>query len=179
MENNKQILLHACCGICAGYPIEFLKNEGYEVVVYFYNPNLDTLSEYNKRLDALKILCDSKNCKLIAEPYDNNEFLVAIKGLENEPEGGARCPKCFEIRLKKTFEKSQELKINEFSTTLTVSPHKNFELISQIGKKISDKFLAIKCKKNDGFLKTNKISKELELYRQNYCGCNLGKKKGE
>ena len=170
---SKKIFLHACCGICAGYPIEFLKNEGYEVIVYYCNPNIDTQEEFDKRLDALQHLCKKEKCELIVEPYNHDEFLNFIKGLEYEPEGGKRCRKCFELRLKKTYKKSLELGIQFFTTTLPVSPHKNFEIIKSIGEKISPNFISYNFKKADGFLKTNNIAKELNLYRQNYCGCNL------
>ena len=170
---NKKILLHACCGICAGYPIEFLKNEGYEVVVYYCNPNIDTQEEFDRRLEALKTLCKKEQCELIVEPYNHESFMNFIKGLEDEPEGGKRCSKCFELRLKQTYEKSVSLGIKYFTTTLPVSPHKNFEVIKSIGEKISSDFIPYNFKKADGFLKTNTIAKELNLYRQNYCGCNL------
>jgi len=172
MKNNS-ILLHACCGICAGYPIQYLKNEGYNVVVYYCNPNIDTQEEFDKRLEALKTLCEKEQCELTVEPYNHWEFLNFIKGFENEPEGGKRCPKCFELRLTHTYKKSTELGINYFTTTLPVSPHKNFETIKSIGEKISPNFIPFNFKKADGFLKTNNIAKELNLYRQNYCGCDL------
>jgi len=175
MKNKNDILLHACCGICAGYPIEYLKNEGYNVIVYYYNPNIDTEEEFDKRLEALKTLCDKEVCPLIVEPYSHEEFLNHIKGLENEPEGGKRCPKCFELRLLQTHKKALELGINHFTTTLPVSPHKNFEIIKCIGEKISSDFIPFNFKKADGFLKTNNIAKNLNLYRQNYCGCGLNR----
>lgn len=177
---NKKILLHACCGICSGYPIKLLKEMGYEVIVYFCNNNFDTQEEYNKRLEAEKTLCEYLDTKLIIEQYNPQIYLDYIKGLENEPEGGKRCLKCFELRLKETAKKCMELKITDFTTSMIISPHKNFKNLSIIGENVAKEyglnFAGIDFKKKDGFLKTNKISKELNLYRQNYCGCIFAKK---
>jgi len=176
-QRENKILLHACCGICSAYPIKLLKDKGYEVVVYFYNPNIYPLSEYQKRLEAEKTLCKAFNVELIEEIYDENEFLRHVKGYEDCPEKGARCPLCFELRLQKTAETAKKLGIKNFTTSIVISPHKNFALLSDIGKKIAQaeglNYLDIDFKKQDGFLKTNKISKELNLYRQNYCGCRF------
>ena len=186
MEPNKdnRILIHACCGICSGYPISLLKEMGYEPVVYFCNPNLDTKEEYERRLEAQKIVCIYHWVDLIAEEYRHEEFLEAAKGLEGEPERGKRCDKCIELRLRQAGKKAVELGINTFTTSLVISPHKNFEKITKIGETISDelaptslKYLPLDFKKKDGFLKTNILSKELGIYRQNYCGCEFAKRK--
>lgn len=180
MEQNK-ILLHACCAICSGYPIKLLKEMGYEPVVFFCNPNLDSKEEFNRRLDAQKELCSHYKVDLIIDEYRPEVYLDYIKGLENEPERGKRCDKCIELRLLKTAQKASELGIKTFTTSLTISPHKNFEKIHSIGEKYALEFNLIypelNFKKKDGFLKTNKISKELNLYRQNYCGCIFAKNK--
>lgn len=153
---------------------------GYEVIVYFCNNNFDTLDEYNKRLDAQVKLCNYLGVELITEPYTPQIYLDYVKGLESEPEGGKRCIKCFELRLKATAQKAKELGINLFSTAMIISPHKNFKNLCMVGDRIADEygleFLGIDYKKNDGFLKTNRLSKELGLYRQNYCGCSFAKK---
>ena len=179
-ENNK-ILLHACCGICSGYPISLLQEEGYVPVVYFCNPNLDTEEEFNRRLEAQQKVCSHFGVELIVEPYNHKEFLDFVKGLENEPERGARCDKCIKLRLTKAFQKAKELGIKQFTTSLVISPHKNFEKITEIGRTVADglEYIAIDFKKKDGFLKTNKLSKDLGLYRQNYCGCEFGKQRGD
>lgn len=175
MKNNNKVLLHACCAICSGYPIENLRELGYEPVIYFYNPNIQPEEEYEKRLDAQKKLCKNLNCELIIEDYDTKEYEKEVIGLTNEPEGSTRCHKCFSLRLSKTAQVAKKLKLNSFTTSIVISPHKNFKLISELGKTISEKYdinyLNIDFKKKDGYLKTNKISRELELYRQNYCGC--------
>ena len=105
------------------------------------------------------------------------EFYKSAEGLENEPEKGKRCSKCFELRLRKTAELCKKLGINLFTTSIVISPHKNFQKLSEIGRKIAEEYnltyIDIDFKKKDGFLKTNKISKELGLYRQNYCGCKF------
>ena len=200
-KNKNKILIHACCGICSGYPIALLKDMGYQPVVYFCNPNLDTKEEFEKRLEAQKVVCMYHWVDLIVEEYNHEEFLSVAAGLENEPERGKRCDKCIELRLKKAAIKAKELGISKFTTSLVISPHKNFEKITQIGKSVSAEienlhqnglpsaspleylpleylpleYLPLDFKKKDGFLKTNKLSKELGIYRQNYCGCEFAK----
>lgn len=178
MEQKKdKIVLHACCGICSGYPVSSLIDAGYQVVVYFYNPNIYPTEEYQKRLDAERTLCKHFGCELIEAEYNPQEFYEVAKGLEKEPERGKRCDKCFELRLKKTAEFAKSRGIKSFTTSIVISPHKNFQKLSEIGQNIAQEkdleFLAIDFKKKDGFLKTNKISKDLGLYRQNYCGCKF------
>lgn len=176
-RDNSKILLHACCGICSAYPVSFLKDAGYEVVVYFYNPNIYPDVEYQKRLEAEKILCENSGVELLVEEYNQEEFFDYVKGFETEPEKGLRCDKCFELRLMKTANKAKELGIENFTTSIVISPYKNFQKLSTIGEEIASKtginFLAIDFKKKDGFLKTNKIANSLSLYRQNYCGCKF------
>ena len=194
-KNKNKILIHACCGICSGYPIGLLKDMGYVPVVYFSNSNLDTSEEFNRRLEAQKTVCDYHNVELIIEEYNHEEFLACVSGLENEPERGKRCDKCIELRLSQAAKKSKELGINLFTTSLVISPHKNFEKISAIGKTVAaeignlpDKYLPLleylppleylplDFKKKDGFFKTNKLSRELGIYRQNYCGCEFSRR---
>ena len=178
-QNENKILLHSCCAICSGYPISLLKEEGFIPVVYFCNPNLDTEEEFNLRLDAQRKLCEYYNVELIIEPYRPNDYLNYVSGLENEPEKGRRCVKCIELRLLKAAEKARDIGIKFFTTSLSISPHKNFNMIKYVGEyagnKYGVKFLPYDFKKKDGFLKTNKISKGLNLYRQNYCGCKFAK----
>lgn len=175
MENK--ILLHACCGICSSYPVLQLREMGYEPVVYFYNPNIYPDLEYQKRLDAEKRLCEYHKCELIIEKYDQSEFYDEVKGLENEPERGKRCDICFGLRLKRTAQKAKDLNIEHFTTSIVISPHKDFQKLTEIGENIAKeyalKYLAVDFKKKDGFLKTNKIANSLNLYRQNYCGCEF------
>jgi len=177
INSSKKILLHACCGICSGYPISLLQDMGYSVVVYFYNPNIYPEEEYKKRLEAEKKLCAHFGCELIIGNYETDIYYKFVKGYENEPEKGARCDKCFELRLDKSAQKAKELGIHEFTTSMPISPHKSYEKLTKIGQRIASKYhleyLALNFRKNDGFLKTNQISKELDLYRQKYCGCKF------
>ena len=176
-QKNNKILIHACCGICSGYPISLLKEMGYEPVVYFCNPNLDTKEEFERRLEAQKIVCMYHWVDLIIEEYRHEDFLRVANGLENEPERGRRCDECIRLRLKKTAEKARELGITKFTTSLVISPHKNFAKITRIAEELAGdlEYIAIDFKKKDGFLKTNTLSKKLGIYRQNYCGCEFSK----
>ena len=150
---------------------------GYQVYSYFYNPNIYPDLEYQKRLEAEKILCKHLGCELIVEEYEPDKYFDYVKGLENEPEKGKRCDKCFEMRLIKTAEFAKANNIENFTTSIVISPHKSFAKLTSIGNEIAQKYnlnyLAIDFKKKDGFLKTNKLSRELGLYRQNYCGCKF------
>lgn len=180
-DEVKKILLHACCGICSGDPIRQLRNLGYEPVVYFYNPNIDTKEEFDRRLEAQKTVCDFFNTELIVETYCPSEYINVVQGYENEPEHGKRCILCFKLRLLKSAYKAKELGINYFTTSMVISPHKDFELLSKIGFDIAShidnlEYVSVNFKKKDGFLKTNQLAKELKLYRQNYCGCKFAKR---
>ena len=158
-----------------------LKDLGYEVVSYFYNPNIFPSDEYNKRLNSHRKLCNYFGIELIEGEYNTEAFYSTSKGLEQEPEKGVRCNKCFELRLLETAKLAKNLNINEFTTTIVISPHKNFAKLTLLGeniaKEIGINYKAIDFKKQDGFLKSNQISKELDLYRQNYCGCEFSIRK--
>lgn len=177
MQTKGKIVLHTCCAICSGYPVSYLQDAGYQVIAYFYNPNIYPQEEYTKRLEAQKILCEHSNCKLVEGEYKPDEYYEFVKGFENEPEKGARCDKCFELRLRKTAEFAKSIGVDTFTTSIVISPHKSYEKLTEIAVKIAQEYglnyLAVNFKKNDGFLKTNKISKELGLYRQKYCGCKF------
>lgn len=177
MQKKDRIILHACCAICSAYPVSYLKDAGYSVTVYFYNPNIYPDTEYQKRLEAEKNLCKHFGVNLIEGEYDKESFYECAKGLENEPEKGKRCIECFKLRLERTAKFAKENGYENFTTSIVISPHKNFALLSTLGKEISERYnlnyLDIDFKKKDGFLKTNKIAKELCLYRQNYCGCQF------
>lgn len=179
VQKENKILLHACCAICSAYPISLLKEIGYEVVVYFCNPNIDSRDEFDKRLEAQMILCRHLGAELVVEEYKPQDYLDYVRGLEQEPEKGARCDKCILLRLKQTAQKATELGFKEFASSLIISPHKNLEKIIDIGKDVAKdfglKYSEINFRKQDGFLKTNLITKELGLYRQNYCGCKFAK----
>ncbi len=169
---KKNILLHICCGVCSGWAIEKLQNEGYCVTGFFFNPNIQPEEEYEKRLFSARKAAEFRQVEFLTGEYAPDKWLQHIQGLENEPEGGQRCEACFRFRLEEAWRKAQELKISCFTTTLTISPHKNFELIRRIGKTLSPEgFCAYNFKKEDGFKKSQNFSREHDLYRQNYCGC--------
>lgn len=177
---KQKLLLHACCGPCATFVIESLKDE-FDISVFFYNPNIYPAQEYEKRLSAIKKFCDDKKVHLIEGNYNHEGWLNMVKGLENEPEGGERCVSCFELRLCVAADFASENGFDIFTTTLSVSPHKNFKSISQIGKELEKecgiRFLDRDFKKDDGFKRSIELSKEHSLYRQDYCGCEFALKK--
>ncbi len=174
-NSGKKVLVHCCCGICAGYPLDMLKSEELEPVAYFYNPNIYPEIEYKNRLGAMQALCLDNGVKLIEAEYNNEFYEEEMSEFRDFEEGSERCLKCFEIRLRQTCDYAKKNGFLIFTTTLSVSPHKNFENIKAIAEKLANeynlKFLDYNFKKKDGFLKTIQKSKALNLYRQNYCGC--------
>ena len=177
-SGKNKLLLHACCAPCSSSCIERLK-EYFDITVYFYNPNMDSEKEYNLRAEEQKRLCQIMQVDCVIEKYNKEEFLSVVTGLENEREGGARCVKCFDMRLDKTAEYALKNGFNYFTTTLTVSPLKNADLLNKIGAKISSEkgvaFLHTDFKKQNGYKRSIELSKEYSLYRQNYCGCEFSK----
>lgn len=180
---KKKILLQSCCAPCSTAVIERLAND-YDITILYYNPNIYPEEEYVKRkneeLKYIDILHKTKpeiNIDFLDCDYDNITFYNAVKGLENEREGGARCAVCFKVRLEKTAILAKEKGYQVFGTTLTVSPHKNAELINAIGKslekEIGVEFLESNFKKQNGYKRSVELAKENELYRQNYCGCEF------
>jgi len=170
-ESIKKILLHICCATCAGYVIKKLQESRFNVTAFFYNPNIHPKSEYVRRLVDVKNYCLKNNINFIETGYNLDNWLEKIKGLENEPEGGKRCERCFEIRLSKTAELVENNNFDFFSTTLTISPHKNAEVINKIGKDLSDRFYVVDWKKQNGFKCACEIAKQEGFYKQSYCGC--------
>jgi predicted adenine nucleotide alpha hydrolase (AANH) superfamily ATPase len=172
----KRVLLHICCGICSSWAIEKLKLDGFQVSGFFYNPNIQPKEEYDRRLAVAHNVANFHGIELLTGAYEQDKWQQQIKGLEDEPEGGKRCEACFKLRLEETFRKARELAIENFTTTLTISPHKNFESIKFAGESISAmSFLPYNFKKEDGFKKSMSFSREHDLYRQDYCGCLFSK----
>jgi len=179
-KNNltPRLLLHSCCAPCSTYIIEYL-SQYFSITIFFYNPNIHPATEYYKRLNEQKRLIEEFPVKnkinIIEGKYEPEVFFEEGKGLENEPEGGKRCLKCFYLRLNKTAKKAQELDIPYFTTTLTISPHKNAVAINQIGNEIANRYqlhyLFSDFKKKNGFKRSIILSDQYGLYRQNYCGC--------
>ncbi|MCP4652208.1 MAG: epoxyqueuosine reductase QueH [Candidatus Omnitrophica bacterium] len=168
----KKVLLHICCGVCALHAIDRLKEDGFLVWGLFFNPNIYPHQEYQKRLDSCRCLKDLKSIELIEEQYLAQDWLDLCQGFEKEPENGRRCLLCYAMRLERTYELAKASKFDCFTTTLTISPHKNSRIINEMGNKIGgDYFLACDFKKEDGFKKTIELAKQNNFYRQNYCGC--------
>ena len=181
LEYKPNLLLHSCCGPCSTQVLSFLAPY-FNITVLYYNPNIEPFSEYEKRKqEQIRFIKEfnHSNITFLDCDYDNNAFTEAVKGLENEKEGGARCPVCFRVRLEKTARVAKEKKYDFFGTTLTVSPHKNSKQINLIGHALEQrynvKFLYSDFKKKDGYKKSIELSKQYNLYRQNYCGCNYGR----
>ena len=174
-----RLLLQVCCAPCFAGSIDYL-TEHFAVTAFFYNPNIQPKEEFNIRLDALKqLIVQYPSVKLVVPKQDEDEYLAFVKGLENEQEGGGRCTACFNLRLEKTaqFMRDNKGDYDYFATTLTVSPHKNAKIINEIGNKVGEKhnvqYLDSDFKKKDGFLRSIRKSKKLNLYRQDYCGCSF------
>lgn len=186
LTNKPTLLLHSCCGPCSSYCIEALIKH-FDITVLWHNPNIQPKSEYDLRLEnQIKLIKEFEQqgkISLIEIPYDENQFFSKIKGLEKEKEGGKRCEECFKIRLEQAAEIAKEQNFDYFTTTLTVSPHKNAPLINEIGflmaEKYNVKFLPSDFKKKNGYKRSIELSKQFDLYRQNYCGCIFSINKAE
>ncbi len=182
LNGTPSLLLHSCCGPCSSYVLEVL-TQHFNVTLLYYNPNIYPESEYYKRYDEQKKIIEKMPfihpVKIMECSYDENEFLSAAKGYENEREGGSRCEKCFILRMKKTAQLAAENGFDFFTTTLSVSPHKNAPLLNKIGEELSReysvKFLYADFKKKEGYKRSIELSKKYELYRQDYCGCRFSK----
>ena len=155
----------------------------FDVTLFFYNPNIWPIEEYDKRKDALFTLLDrmgyTQKVPILECEFDNTVFNDAVLSLHNEPEGGARCSVCYEIRLRETALRAKVEKFDIFTTTLSVSPHKKSVLLNEIGNRLSKEigieYFEADFKKRDGYKRSVEISKEHEIYRQNYCGCEFSK----
>lgn len=183
-QKAAKLLLHSCCAPCSSYVLETL-SDFFNITVFYYNPNISPVDEYELRKREQKRLIESLNFKNHVDfldcDYEDYKFKKMSKGLENEPERGKRCFKCYELRLRKTALTAKNLDYDFFTTTLTVSPYKNADWINQIGEKLSKdfevKFLNSDFKKNDGYKRSIELSKKYNLYRQNFCGCSFSKVK--
>ena len=173
-----RLLLHVCCAPCSSYCLEYL-SQYFEITVYYYNPNISIKEEYEHRLNEEKRLVSQMPFKnpvtVIEGAYEPREFFDTVKGLENEPEGGKRCEKCFELRLSSAAKLAADRGFDYFTTTLTISPLKNAELLNTIGAYEAERYgvswLYSDFKKREGYKRSIELSREYDLYRQNYCGC--------
>ena len=189
IKNNKReqvmpsLLLHACCAPCSSACLEYL-NGNFDMTVFYYNPNISPESEFQKRLGEEKRLVSemplSKEIRVIEGEYNYGDFLEAVKGLEDIPEGGERCFKCYRLRLEKTARLAKEQGFDYFCTTLSISPLKNSQRINEIGEAVAEqygiKWLPSDFKKKEGYKRSIELSKQYGLYRQNFCGCVFSKK---
>lgn len=177
------LLLHACCAPCSSYCLEYL-SQHFSITVLFYNPNISPAEEYQKRVDEIRRLISELPAKnkisLIEGRYLPEEFYSSVKGLELEPEGGKRCPVCFELRLREAALTAKKLGFDYFTTTLSISPLKDAEKLNDIGKMLSDEYgvayLYSDFKKKNGYKRSIELSREYNLYRQNFCGCMFSKR---
>lgn len=181
VENaGKTLLLHSCCAPCSSYCLEQVSSV-LKTTVFYYNPNLDSEEEYEKRKnEQIRLLRETGWADFLDCDYAKGDYEAIAAGYENEPEGGARCARCFRLRLMRTAQEAKALGYSFFGTTLTLSPLKNAKLINEIGYEIAEeygvKYLPSDFKKRGGYLRSVELSAEHALYRQNYCGCKFSKR---
>ncbi len=172
--DKPRLLLHICCGPCATAVIERVVSR-FEVICFWYNPNIEPAAEYQRRLAGMRTVAEVMGVPLVEGERDTPSWHKAIAGWESEPEGGRRCQICFEYRLRRAAEYAQAHDMDYLATTLTISPHKDDRLINLLGKEIAEavgiEFLAEVWRKQGGFQRSVQLSKQLKLYRQKYCGC--------
>lgn len=177
-----RLLLHACCAPCSSAVLEYL-SQYFAITLLYYNPNIVPLEEYQKREAELRRLVSQMKfthpVELLPCQYDGQAFVQAARGLEGEPEGGKRCEACFRLRLLYAAQEAARLRFDYYTTTLSISPMKNAPLLNQLGEEIGREFgvahLPSDFKKKDGYKRSVQLSKEYDLYRQDYCGCAFSK----
>lgn len=181
-DKKPTLLIHSCCAPCSSYVLEYL-SKFFDITVFYYNPNISPAEEFEKRAKEqcrlIEEMLPDSGIKTVIADYDANEFFETVKGLENEPEGGERCKKCFALRLEKTAELAKKQNFDFFTTTLTISPHKNAQILNETGKEAALKYgvnyLFSDFKKKNGYRRSCELSEQYGLYRQNYCGCIFSK----
>jgi len=173
-----KLLIHSCCAPCSSYVLEYL-SQYFEITVYFYNPNIYPPLEYIRRVEEQDRLIQEMNfvhpVTLQTGAYEPQEFYRIVEGLEKEPEGGIRCFHCYELRLQEAAKIAQAGRFDYFTTTLSISPLKNADKLNEIGEKLGREYrvayLPSDFKKKNGYKRSVELSKEHDLYRQDYCGC--------
>ena len=176
-----RLLLHCCCAPCSTAVIERLA-KAFDMVLYYYNPNIDTREEHDLRARELLRLAEQSGLpgQAVAVPYDPAAWLEAVRGLEREREGGRRCEKCFALRLRQSGRYAAAQGFDYFTTTLSISPLKSAALLNRLGVRIGQEegvaFLQADFKKRGGFLRSTQLSKQYGIYRQDYCGCAFSKR---
>ncbi len=185
LPKGKRLLLHSCCGPCSSYVLEYL-SKFFEITVLFYNPCIHPQEEFERRLAEQRKIVELPHypnpVDLLVPLYEPQTFFETVKGLEECPEGGERCKRCFMQRLSHTANVAKEQHYDYFATTLTVSPHKNQVVINQIGEELSSPtplYLPSDFKKKNGYKRSLELSKEYNLYRQDYCGCIFSKREAK
>ena len=181
--NIDRVLLHACCAPCSSAIVEWMLNNGVRPTIFYYNPNIFPEEEYRHRENELQRLITQMPLKhpvtFLAGNYDPKEFFDAVKGLERVPEGGERCFICYELRLREAARIAAEGNFDYFTTTLTISPLKNADKLNEIGQALGREygvaFLPSDFKKKNGYKRSIELSREYDLYRQNFCGCVFSK----
>lgn len=184
-EGKPSLFLHSCCAPCSSYVLEYLRSY-FDITVFYYNPNISVSEEYWKRVEEQKRLIAAYNAELPEHPilvregdYEPESFFQAAKGLEQCPEGGERCVRCFDLRLRRTAVEAREGGYEYFGTTLTISPLKNAEKLNEIGQALEKEYgitwLLSDFKKKNGYKRSIELSAQYELYRQDYCGCAYSK----
>lgn len=173
-----RLLLHACCAPCSSYVLEYL-SAYFLITVFYYNPNIYPDEEYNKRVAEQKAFIERFPAKhpisFVEGDFDKERFYEVTKGLEKELEGGKRCQQCFRLRLEETAKLAKEMQMDYFTTTLSISPMKNAQMLNEIGgalaKDYGISYLYSDFKKREGYKRSVELSKEYGMYRQDYCGC--------
>ncbi|OCB01113.1 epoxyqueuosine reductase QueH [Clostridium beijerinckii] len=181
-EEVPTLLLHSCCAPCSSYVLEYL-SQYFKITIFFYNPNIYPMEEYTRRVAEQKgLILEMKvknEIRFIEGKYDTESFYKLTKGLEEEKEGGVRCFNCYELRLNEAAIMAKEKGYDYFTTTLSISPHKNSAKLNEIGKSLSEehdvKYLYSDFKKKEGYKRSIELSKQYKLYRQDYCGCVFSK----
>ena len=174
------LMIHSCCAPCSSYVLEYL-SEYFKITIFYYNPNIYPESEYTKRiLEQQKLIRDMKfryPVSFLAGKYDKEKFYEMAAGMEDLKEGGARCMKCYELRLTETARQAVAGEFDYFTTTLSISPMKNAQKLNEIGVRVGEeygvKYLVSDFKKKNGYKRSIELSKEYGLYRQDYCGCEF------
>ena len=185
-DEAPKLLLHSCCAPCSSAVLEQL-SEAFEIVDFFYNPNIAPEKEYHARSRELERLVSrmpfAHKVTFVEGRYDPERFFSASQGHEEDPEGGERCKICFRMRLEEAAKQAKQHSCDFFTTTLTISPLKNAEVINTIGEEIAQdagvRFLPSDFKKQDGYKRSTELSAEYDLYRQNYCGCVFSRMAGD
>lgn len=180
------LFLHSCCAPCSSYVLEYL-SQYFKITVFYYNPNIYPDEEYYKRVEEQKQFIDRFPAKnkidFVEGNFDKECFYEMARGLENVPEGGERCFRCYQLRLKKAAEYAATRNFDYFTTTLSISPLKNAEKLNEIGLKLADefgiKYLVSDFKKKDGYKRSTELSRQYGIYRQDYCGCIFSKQERE